>query len=88
MDNSNLAFGRTNFILLAIGLAVVVVGFILMSGGSTTEEMFNPAIFDARRIKVAPVVTFIGFVSIIVAIVYKDKSNNKEENRKEDETNE
>ena len=88
MDNSNFAFGRTNFILLAIGLAVVVVGFILMSGGSTTEEMFNPAIFDARRIKGAPVVTFIGFVSIIVAIVYKDKSNNKEENRKEDETNE
>lgn len=88
MDNSNFAFGRTNFILLAIGLAVVVVGFILMSGGSTTEEMFNPAIFDARHIKVAPVVTFIGFVSIIVAIVYKDKSNNKEENRKEDETNE
>ena len=88
MDNSNFAFGRTNFILLAIGLAVVVVGFILMSGGSTTEEMVNPAIVDARRIKGAPVVTFIGFVSIIVAIVYKDKSNNKEENRKEDETNE
>ncbi len=88
MDNSNFAFGKTNFILLAIGLAVVVIGFILMSGGSTTAETYNPDIFDVRRIKVAPVVTFIGFVSIIVAIVYKDKSNNKEENRKEDETNE
>lgn len=85
MDNSNFAFGRTNFILLAIGLAVVVVGFILMSGGSTTEEMFNPAIFDARRIKVAPVVTFIGFLSIIVAIAYRPKDDIKTE-VKEDET--
>lgn len=75
MDNSNFAFGKTNFILLAIGLAVIVIGFILMSGGSTTDEAFNPDIFDARRIKVAPVVTFIGFVSIIVAIVYKDKGD-------------
>lgn len=88
MSNKNYAFGKTNFILLAIGLAIIIIGFILMSGGATTDEAFNPAIFDARRIKVAPVVTFIGFVSIIVAIVYKDKSNNKEENRKEDETNE
>ena len=68
-----------NFILLAIGMAIVILGFILMSGGSSTEEAFNPAIFDARHIKVAPVVTFIGFVSIIVAIVYhpKEKSSNE-----------
>lgn len=79
MDKRNLAFGKINFILLAIGMAVVVLGFILMSGGESTEQAFDPSIFDARHIKVAPVVTFIGFVSIIVAIVYKPKDESKEE---------
>lgn len=81
MSNKNYAFGKTNFILLAIGLAIIIIGFILMSGGATTDEAFNPAIFDARHIKVAPVITFLGFVSIIVAIVYKPKD--KEMSRKE-----
>jgi uncharacterized membrane protein len=82
MDKRNLAFGKINFILLAIGMAVVVLGFILMSGGASTEQAFDPSIFDARHIKVAPVVTFIGFVSIIVAIVYKPKDESKEEHSK------
>lgn len=79
MNNRNLAFGKTNFILLAVGMIVVIIGFILMSGDATTDQAFNPAIFDARRIKVAPVVTFVGFVSIIVAIAYKSKDKPKEE---------
>jgi len=82
MSNKNYAFGKTNFILLAIGLAIIIIGFILMSGGATTDEAFNPAIFDARHIKVAPVITFLGFVSIIVAIVYKPKKD-KEMSSKE-----
>lgn len=73
MDKRNLAFGKTNFIMLAIGMAIVVIGFILMSGGGSTEDHFNPEVFSALHVKVAPVVTFIGFVSIIVAIVYKPK---------------
>lgn len=62
-----------NFILLAIGVAVIIIGFLLMSGSGTTEEAFNAGIFSAMRIKVAPVVTFLGFISIIVAIIYKPK---------------
>nr|WP_314662484.1 DUF3098 domain-containing protein [uncultured Prevotella sp.] len=73
MDKRNLAFGKTNFILLAIGVAVVILGFILMSGGASTETVFDPDIFSARRIKVAPIVTFIGFISIIGAILYQPK---------------
>ena len=73
MDKKNLAFGKTNFILLAVGMAVVILGFILMSGGSTTADSFNPDIFSPMRIKVAPVVTFIGFVSIVFAISHKPK---------------
>ena len=70
---------KINFILLAIGIAIVVVGFILMSGGESTTEAFNPNIFDARHVKVAPVVTFIGFVSIIVAIMWKPKGDSEKE---------
>ena len=73
MDKRNLAFGRTNFILLAIGMAVVVIGFILMGGDGSSAELFNEDIFSARRIKVAPVVCFLGFIFMIFAIIYKPK---------------
>ena len=73
MDKSNFAFGRMNFILLAIGMAVVIVGFILMSGGSSSEEAYNPDIFSKRRIVVAPIVCLLGFVSMIYAVVRKPK---------------
>ena len=73
MDKKNFAFDRMNYILLAIGMAIVVVGFILMSGGGSTEEAYNPDIFSARRIKVAPTVCLLGFVSMIYAVIRKPK---------------
>ena len=73
MDKKNFAFDRMNYILLAIGMAIVVVGFILMSGGGSTEEAYNPDIFSARRIKVAPGVCLLGFVSMIYAVIRKPK---------------
>lgn len=80
MDKKNLAFNKVNFILLAIGMAVVILGFILMSGSGSTEQAFNPEVFSTMRIKVAPVVCFVGFVSIIYAIIRKPKDINTEEN--------
>lgn len=79
MDKKNLAFDKVNFILLAIGMAVVILGFILMSGGGSTEQAFNPEVFSTMRIKVAPVVCFVGFVSIIYAIIRKPKDINAAE---------
>ena len=79
MDKKNLAFEKVNFILLAIGMAVVILGFILMSGSGSTEQAFNPEVFSTMRIKVAPVVCFVGFVSIIYAIIRKPKDINTEE---------
>jgi uncharacterized membrane protein YidH (DUF202 family) len=78
MDKRNFAFDRTNFTLLAVGFAIVVIGFILMSGSSSTEQAFNPDIFSFRRIKVAPVVCFVGFISMIYAIIRKPKDNGAE----------
>jgi hypothetical protein len=73
MDKKNFAFGRMNFILLAIGMLIVVIGFILMGGAGSTDAAYNPDIFSARRIKVAPIVCLIGFVSMIYAVVHKPK---------------
>ena len=79
MDKRNLAFGKVNFIMLAIGLAIVIIGFILLSGGSLTETAFYPSIFSGRHIKAAPVVSFFRIISIIGAIIYKpEDTNNKE----------
>ena len=73
MDKKDFAFSRMNYILLAAGMLVVVLGFILMSGDSSTTEAYNPDIFSARRTRVAPVVCLIGFVSIIYAVIHKPK---------------
>lgn len=67
------AFGRTNFILLAIGMAIVIIGFVLMSGSGSDQTTFNPAIFDNLHIGVAPIVTLAGYLFIICAILYKSK---------------
>lgn len=75
MDKKNLAFDRINFILLAVGMCVVILGFILMSGGGTDNNSFNPQIFSTMRIKVAPVICFVGFVSMVYAIIRKPKDN-------------
>lgn len=64
-----------NFILVAVGMAIVIIGFLLMSGGGTEDGSFNPEIFNPLRIKVAPAVCFIGFVSIVYAIIRKPKDN-------------
>jgi hypothetical protein len=77
MDKKNFAFDKTNFILLAIGMAVVVIGFLLMVGPNSTDTTFEPDIFSARRTKVAPVICLLGFVSMIYAVVRKPKDEEK-----------
>ncbi|MBO5578868.1 MAG: DUF3098 domain-containing protein [Prevotella sp.] len=79
MDKKNLAFDRINYILLVVGMVIVVIGFILMSGAGSTESAYNPDIFSTRRIKVAPVVCLIGFVSMIYAVMHKPKDKEETE---------
>ena len=74
MEKRNFAVDKMNYILLAIGMAVVIVGFILMSGSGSSEEAFNPDIFSVRRIKVAPVVCFLGFAFVVYGIMHKPKN--------------
>lgn len=73
MNKRDFAFGRMNFILLAAGMLIVIIGFLLMTGGASTDEAYNPDIFSTRRIKVAPLVCLFGFVSMFYAVVHKTK---------------
>lgn len=77
-DKQKFAFDKTNFILLAIGMAVVIIGFLLMTGPSSTETTFEPDIFSVRRIKVAPVVSLLGFIFMIYAVLRKPKTKVEE----------
>lgn len=78
MDKRDLAFDKVNYILLAIGMAIVIIGFLLMSGSGSTETAYDPDIFSTRRIKVAPVVCLVGFVSMIYAVVRRPKDKEEE----------
>ena len=80
MERSNFAFRRINFILLAVSMVIVILGFILMSGPGSTETEFNPDIFSDRRIKVAPMVCLVGFLMMIVAVVYRPKNKKLDKN--------
>ena len=79
MNTRNYAFDKTNFILLAASMLIVIIGFVLMSGSSSDESAFNADIFSTTRIKVAPVVCFVGFISMIYAIVRKPKDSEEAE---------
>lgn len=74
MDKKKFAFDKTNFLLLAIGMAIVIIGFLLMAGPSSTPTHFEADIFSVRRIKVAPAVCLAGFVFMIYAVLRKPKS--------------
>ena len=73
MDKRDFAFDKVNFILLAVSMVIVVIGFLLMVGPNSSETAFEPDIFSVRRIKVAPVVCLAGFVMMIYAVVRKPK---------------
>ncbi|GHT62410.1 hypothetical protein FACS189451_06670 [Bacteroidia bacterium] len=79
MDKRNFVFGKENFIILAISILLVIIGFWLMSGAKTTEETgFDPAIFNARRIVIAPIVTMAGFILVVWAILKKPKDKKEQ----------
>lgn len=71
MDKQKFAFDKTNFILLAVGMAIIILGFLLMTGQGSTEGYFEPDIFSVRRIVVAPMVSLFGFVFMIYGILHK-----------------
>ncbi|MBS5796370.1 MAG: DUF3098 domain-containing protein [Dysgonomonas mossii] len=82
MDKKDFAFGKLNYIICAVSVVIIIVGFILMTGPSSSiEGGFEPDIFSAKRIVVAPMVCLAGFLLMIVGILYPRRKSLTEENK-------
>jgi len=67
-------FDKINYKILLIGIVVIAVGFILMSGGGSDDpKVFNDSVFDFRRIRLAPTMVLIGFGITIYSILKNPK---------------
>lgn len=67
-------FDKINYKILLVGIAVIGIGFLLMSGGGSDDpKVFNEAVFSFRRIRLAPTVVLIGFGITIYSIFKNPK---------------
>ncbi len=73
-SKEHFVFGPMNYILLGIGIVLLGLGYILLSGGGSDDpNVFNPAMFNTRRLVVAPLLIVIGLVVEICAIMFRNK---------------
>ncbi|MBP8791979.1 MAG: DUF3098 domain-containing protein [Lutibacter sp.] len=71
---SEFLFGKKNYLIMLVGLAFIGIGFILMAGGGSDDpQVFNEAIYNFQRIRLAPTLVLIGFAIEIYAIMAKSK---------------
>jgi len=74
-DGNMFALSQKNLRLVALGVIIVVIGFFLVSGGGSDDpNVFSNAIFDFRRIVLAPLIMLFGYLFIIYAILKKPKN--------------
>ncbi len=67
-------FGKRNYTFVLIGLGLIMLGFLLMVGGKSTDpNVFNEELFSFRRITLAPILILAGYVVEIYAIMQKPK---------------
>ena len=75
-EEVKMPFGRDNYLWVIIGLAFLLIGFLLMiGGGSDNPDVFNEAIFNFRRLTLAPILVLIGFGIQIYAIMKRPKKD-------------
>ncbi|MFA9188991.1 DUF3098 domain-containing protein [Flavobacterium sp. FBOR7N2.3] len=75
-DKKEFLFDKINYKILLIGIGVITLGFILMSGGGSDDpNVYSDAIFNFRRIRLAPTTVLIGFGITIYAILKNPKKN-------------
>ena len=73
-NETKMPFGRDNYLWVLIGIAFILIGFLLMiGGGSDNPDVFNEAIFSFRRLTLAPILVLTGFGLEIYAIMKKPK---------------
>ena len=78
--NKTPLFRKINYILMGICVLLLVLGYILLSGGKSPDpEGFSPEIFSTRRIVVSPILMFSGIVAGVFAIMYHPKNKTPKE---------
>jgi hypothetical protein len=76
-EKQEFLFEKVNYNILLVGLAVIALGFILMSGGGSDDpKVFNESIFNFQRIRLAPTTVLIGFGITIYSILRNSKKTN------------
>ena len=71
-------FEKINYIIMIVGIVLLALGYILLTGGGSDDpNVFNEAMFDGRRLYLAPILIILGLVTEIVAIMYKGKKNDE-----------
>lgn len=74
IEKPEFLFGKKNYIVMIIGIVVIALGFIFMSGGGSTDpQVFNEEIYNWQRIRLAPTLVIIGLGIEIYAILLNPK---------------
>ena len=73
-DKNNFIFKKRNYKIMILGLVIIAVGFILMSGGGSEDpNIFSPDIYNFRRIRIAPLLVLVGLGMQVYAILFSSK---------------
>ena len=76
MSQKRILFGKKNYFILLLSLIIIAIGFFLMSGGGSNDpNIFNPEVFNFRRLKLAPTIVIIGFILSVFSILMKNKNS-------------
>ena len=78
IKESEKPFSKINFWMMGGCLILIILGYLLMSGGGGENGEFNPEIFSTRRIVVGPLLSFLGFLLMAFAIIYSPVKRNKQ----------
>ena len=65
--------GKINFIMIAVSVLLIVIGFVLMSGSANVGDTFNSDIFSTSRTLIGPMLALAGFVLVVPSIIWRPK---------------
>ena len=69
-------FNKINYIIMIAGIVLLALGYIFLAGGGSDDpNVFNPEMFNGRRLYLAPILIILGLIVEIVAIMYRGKDN-------------
>ena len=69
--------GKINFIIMGIAALMIIVGFMLTWGETSTPDHFNPDVFSDRRVVYGPNLCFLGYILVIVGIIFPNRKKTK-----------